>query len=674
MANNRLTPIKLIKIILFFVLSFLLVSSDAQGELQRIRVNVFESSFDDVLSSVNKIPTTDLLTGTVVEFFGRNKVGDGGAGLAIWNGSAWVKSFNDNVSIVSKLQSRDQEDDGLELVDLAFTSTDFPYEILYSNDMSHWTSVSPIALNSSNGMTIATLQIPPGFVRMGIEVPVRNFIHGYSPGINQQAFLADHWAQEISATPLFPPSLFTSEAYADQVANGCGPFSKASHLYTMDETSGSFVDLIGDADVPTSGLISQVFPANGRFQSARYFNGTDSYGIGTKISKRGGRPFWFSIGLNFDSVSGNAGILSESSGSLGAISAGEWGWAFWRIGTKIELRVRRYKRASHADSVAIQGITANKNYIITGRSDGVTLHLYLHGDGETKESHEHASLISSASGVLDPSPFPLNIGWAPLSSNNSSNVMNGEIGFVAHGFGQIAEALVDEIDFSRVNDFEGLNKKVDIKMARFNKIYGLGDSLTTESFSITSWPERVALLKGPAWTFEASGIGGQTSTPIVDRYLSYPSSNTAARVVAPWFGNNDPGNRQLVIDNYERVIQRALADGAERVILLGLINRSGYDSLQTTIDTLQGHHDFINDGLAQLASSNPQVYYADLKSRFQNPENYTDYTLTADDFSDIDKGIVPRGMRDDPASPSSTHLGPLGSSHLASFIYTFLPE
>ncbi|MFT6182028.1 MAG: hypothetical protein ACJAQT_002080 [Akkermansiaceae bacterium] len=144
--------------------------------------------------------------------------------------------------------------------------------------------------------------------------------------------------------------------------------------------------------------------------------------------------------------------------------------------------------------------------------------------------------------------------------------------------------------------------------------------------------------------------------------------------MAPWFGNNDPTNRQIVVDNYERVIERALADGAERVILIGLINRSGYESSQATIDTVQGHHDFINDGLAQLASSNPQVFYADIRSWFQNPVNYPNDSLTVDDLSDIDRGIIPRGMRDDPTSPSSTHLGPSGAAHLACYIRTFLPS
>ena len=252
--------------------------------------------------------------------------------------------------------------------------------------------------------------------------------------------------------------------------------------------------------------------------------------------------------------------------------------------------------------------------------------------------------------------------------------MNGEIGFVALGYGQIPESLVDEISYAGVDSFEFLNTKVSTKIARFNKIYGLGDSLTTESFTTPSWPERVALLKGSAWTFETSGIGGQTSTPITDRYLSYPISNTAARVVAPWFGNNDPANRQIVVDNYAKVIERALAGGAERVILIGLINRSGFGSAQAVIDTTQGHHDFINNGLSELAELNPKVYFADIKSWFQTPTNYSTYTLTTDDLSDIAKGIVPRGMRDTPTSPTSTHLGPLGSSHLANYIFTLLPE
>jgi len=659
------------RFILLCVVPFLLTSTASQGFSEKIRANVFTSPPGDLLTGVNELDTSNLTAGTKVEFYGRTEIGDGGAGIATWNGVNWIKSFNDNVILNPKLESV-----GLGTVDLVFNSTDLPHVIGHSIDLIKWTPLTPNTMNSINGVTRAILPISGsrGFFRIEVEDPAQEDLDRYIPPIAQQALIADQWDQSISEAQLSPVNLFTAAAYAGQVASDCGPFLKAAHLYTMDEASGAFLDLIGDTDVPTNSPIPQASPANTRFQTARHFNGTDSYGIGTPISERAGRPFWFSVGLNFDSVSGNAGILSESSVATGAIPSGDWGWAFWRIGTKVELRVRRYNGTSQSDSVEIQGISANRNYIITGRSDGVTLHLYLHGEGETKEAHEHASLISISSGALDPSPFPLNIGWAPLSSLEANNVMNGEIGFVALGYGQIEEPLVDEINFAGVSDFEELNAKVNIKMARYNKIYGLGDSLTTERFSNPSWPERVATLKGSSWTFETSGIGGQTSTPIADRYFTYPLSNTAARVVAPWFGNNDPSNRQVVIDNYERVIQRALLGGAERVILLGLINRSGFNQQQELIDTVQGHQDFINDGLKELASLDDRVYFADLRSWFQTPTNYSNYTLTPDDLLDIAKGIVPRGLRDTPTSSSSTHLGPLGSTHLAAFVVTLIPD
>ncbi|MFT6239996.1 MAG: hypothetical protein ACJAQT_002081 [Akkermansiaceae bacterium] len=361
---------KFIKIILAVVTPYFLAATDVWGESPRIRTSVFHSSPDDPLSSVQEIPTTDLPVGTVVEYYGRNQVGDGGAGLATWDGTAWVKSFKDNANIVSKLERGLQEIDEPESVEFSFTSTDFPYEILHSPNIDLWTPVTPIALNSSGEMTTATLQIPTGFVRIGVDVPSPNLSDGYSPDVSRQALLAGHWDQEISAAPLSPVSLFTSAGYSSQVADGCGPFSKASHLYTMDETSGSFVDLIGDADITESGLIPQVVVANEHFQSARFFNGTDSYGIGTAISQRAGRPFWFSVGLNFDSISGTAGILSES--AVSAISSGEWGWAFWRIGSKVELRVRRHNVTSNADSVSIEGISAGKNCrsIVAGKGCG----------------------------------------------------------------------------------------------------------------------------------------------------------------------------------------------------------------------------------------------------------------------------------------------------------------
>ena len=474
----------------------------------------------------------------------------------------------------------------------------------------------------------------------------------------------------------------TTEAamYDDNVITLQDALSRSAHLYTFDEASGDFLDRIGNLDVAINNPVPPASVANARFLTSRVFNGTDNFGTSSANTERGGRPFWFSVGVRFDSVAGNAGIVSSSAGvSSNDVVSGNWGWMFFRQGNNLVFRARRHGGTSQNDQVSVSGITANTDYIVTGRSDGVNMSLYLYNQDQVLEASDNASLLSMSSGVLDDVDFPLNIGWVPLSSLQANNVLNGELGFLSIGYGQVSINAIDVINESESDDFRNLTDKVQRDLQRRLKIYGLGDSLTTEAFSATTWAELLAIQQStsdnylPDWTFESSGIGGQTSTLIADRYLSYPISGIKARVFVAWFGNNDGITTKLgrdnVVNNYKRVFNRALLSGAETIIICGVPNRTLVSASQLDKDARTNDIDLLNSQIEALAATNDRIIYADLQSWFTTPANYTSYALTADDLTDIAANIVPRGVRD---TVSNTHLNILGNQHLTDLLFTLI--
>jgi len=333
--------------------------------------------------------------------------------------------------------------------------------------------------------------------------------------------------------------------------------------------------------------------------------------------------------------------------------------------------MRRHSTATNWDIVSVDGIAAGIDYVVVGRNDSTGLYLYV---SEVGEAYDNASLSTSSTG-FDTTNYPLNLGRGFNSATPTNGYMNGDIGFFAYGFGQFSERSIDSLTRLDAADFAILKSDLPKTIQRYNSILAVGDSLTTETFADPNWSERAATLHSSDWRAEVSGIGGQTSTPIADRFTSYPLANISRKVVAFWMGNNNPGDRQTVIDDVARCAHRALIAGAGKVLLLGVPNRSGFLSSQETVDALQVDQDFINDGLSDLALTDSRLQYVDVQSWFLTPANYvtTGFTLTSDDLADITLGIVPRQMRDNPTSAGSTHLGPDGADHLAYLIETLLP-
>jgi len=456
-----------------------------------------------------------------------------------------------------------------------------------------------------------------------------------------------------------PLSLATSDHFKRERSTLAEVIRGAEHCYFCNEAGTAYVDRVGSLNLSVNGVANNS-ASGGRFRESRSFNGTNQFGLSASNTTRAGRPFWGVIGVNFADPSTD-GICGEGT------SGTTLNWYLSKIGNIIRFTVRRMSTTVNFDVVEVAGVTSGVDYVIAFRNDSTGLYLYV---SEVGEAYDHASLVSGSAG-FDLTNYPLNIGRSFVSTVATNSHMNGKIGFFAYGFGQLSERSIDALTSAQAVDFATLKTDLPKTLKRYRSVLAIGDSLTTESFADPNTFERATTLHSPLWRAEISGIGGQTAVPVIDRFLTYPLSNIERKVVAFWIGNNSASQRQIVIDAAFKGVHRALIAGAERVLILGCPNRTVTDATFQTIATLQGHLDFINAGLSEIAASDSRVYYIDVQDWFINPANYT--PIGSNDISDQSRGIVPRSTRDSPASSESTHFGPVGASHLANRIVTFLP-
>lgn len=459
-------------------------------------------------------------------------------------------------------------------------------------------------------------------------------------------------------TDFLPLQLLTSDLFAKEKTHLPAIIRKASYCYFLDEASGDFIDQISGYDIPLTGA-ANASVAGGRFREYRPFDGSTQYGVAATNTVRVGGPFWFVVGVNFDLVTGADGVIAEGT------STTTYNWWLNRTSDRVSFYVRRFGTTLNLDLVEVTGLSAGTDYVIVGRSDSTGLYLYV---SEVGEAYENASLISGSSS-FDATQYPFNIGRAFNSAVATSAYMDGKIGFVAYGLGQLSEREIDALTSAQASDFAMLKTDLGKQVSRYNSLMGVGDSLTTESFADPSWVERAATDHNPAWRFEVSGISGQTSSGITDRFLTYPLSNIERKVVAFWVGNNDAASGLTVVARVQKCVKRALLAGVEKVLILGLPNRIVYTASQATKDAQQALIDVINDAFSDLADEDSRVEYLDVHDWFVNPANYT--PVDADDTADQAAGIVPRSVRD---APTGTHFNNTGSQHLADLVVTVLPS
>tara|TARA_R110000772_G_scaffold157628_1_gene268789 strand:+ start:1124 stop:2776 length:1653 start_codon:yes stop_codon:yes gene_type:complete len=442
-----------------------------------------------------------------------------------------------------------------------------------------------------------------------------------------------------------------------QIADLNGVFKKANHLYLMNEASGAFIDRVGNVDLTTANLPA-ASAANAAFSTSRLFEeDTSDMGSSSANKVRDGAPFWVAIGVNFESLSATDGIAGE-------FEAGTYTYNWWlyRSSSTVNFKVRRKGTSADFDVVSITGISSGTDYTIIARADGTNLWLDVSG---FPTAYDDNSL------ELGVENYHLHVGGGYISGTASSNFIDGEISYFAYGIGTLTEEEVVIILEAEVADWAAQPvKAAKIKKDRFT-LSAWGDSLTTSVFATTPWVERA--VTDAAWdSYELHGVGGQTSPLIRARMESYPASSHDRGCVALWMGNNNPTDPDVVVSDVQRSMEVARLSGADKTLILGLPNRSRVDATQEAIDVVTAQHLAINTRLSALADLHPDVYYLDLQTWFMTTGNYTSHTLTANDLIDIGKGIVPRGVRDTPASSSSTHLGDIGAQHLADLVSTYL--
>lgn len=110
--------------------------------------------------------------------------------------------------------------------------------------------------------------------------------------------------------------------------------------------------------------------------------------------------------------------------------------------------------------------------------------------------------------------------------------------------------------------------------ARFQNLFAYGDSLTagTGSSSGLTYPQQTVNNWSPARWYYNGGVGGDTSSQILTRYLAADAGYRAGTLLI-WSGrNNYPDPVQVQADIAAMVAAHAAAGGGTRYLVLSIIN------------------------------------------------------------------------------------------------------
>lgn len=112
------------------------------------------------------------------------------------------------------------------------------------------------------------------------------------------------------------------------------------------------------------------------------------------------------------------------------------------------------------------------------------------------------------------------------------------------------------------------------KALRFQNLFFMGDSLTvgTGATGGLTYPYDVAASWSPRRWYYNGGVGGETSSQILDRYLALDSGYRGGTLLI-WAGRNNYSNSaQVQADIAAMVAAHNLADGNNRYLVLSIIN------------------------------------------------------------------------------------------------------
>lgn len=430
--------------------------------------------------------------------------------------------------------------------------------------------------------------------------------------------------------------------------------SQADHLYLMDEASGGLVDVMGGLDLVENETIDAA-AVDADFGSSRGFDDVSRhFGASATNLTRNGGPFWTVFAIKFDSLTATQGIWCESN------SSSDRSITCYMVNATMYVRVVRKDTSDNFDRVELSGFQAGTPYLVVFRADGTNLYLEATGLSPAEEDNTLE---------LKETNYPLKVGTGEISGTVESNFFDGDLGLFAYGKGQLSEREAYWLTQSTAEDLDELRARIEVERSRIYRLGAVGDSTTGTNYVYPSWPTRAAALV-PGWSADVHGVGGQTSSLIRDRLLGYHPDNIRRGVFAIFAGNNNAAQRQVVIDDVKVMVDHLLVIGVEKVLILGLPNRTGYSSTQQEMDDARAHQAFCDEGFAKIAASDTRVEFLDVHDHFVNPANYT--PIDSDDVADQAAGIIPRSVRDDPDSGTSTHFSAIGADHIAALVAPYL--
>ena len=415
---------------------------------------------------------------------------------------------------------------------------------------------------------------------------------------------------------------------------------KADHLWMMNEDTGDFIDFIGSETLTNTNTVPSAV-ANPSFYKSRAFVASSSQkGAGSSINTDG-EPFWFAIGVKFEST------IAASRGIAGQADPSGVQWLLRRLNNTELSFYCTSASGTGSSEVVVAGITDSEYYNVIVRFDGTNLWMHV---GGVDDAYSDASIGLSAVNK------PFDLGHARGSATLITNYHDGDIGWAAYGHGHITESDISNLLKSDRSDWKCSSRT-------FSGMASFGDSLTTSAYADPSWVKRVESDTDKIDLGELHGVGGESSPGTLARMSEFPLSNIKRGVVAIWSGNNNPTPSSQPIADITAMRQIAEDAGARQIVLMGVPNRSVVGSSQAVVDALQVDLDSINAALSAIATLNDNTVFIDLHDEFVNPSKYT--PVDGDDVADQTLGVVPRSARDTPSSPSSTHLGNLGAQHVA---------
>lgn len=263
-------------------------------------------------------------------------------------------------------------------------------------------------------------------------------------------------------------------------------------------------------------------------------------------------------------------------------------------------------------------LTNGDNFVCNG--------YYSSGDGNTsiyrwdetlpKSNHDGGKILSPTVPFNSTGDFREGIGETDPSGNGCFVLKETNFGINCLTYG-----MKKTLDYGYENSF------------LVPQVYCWGDSLTAGTGG-TPYPTTMALISAFS-SCNNSGVGGETSTEIKDRFLA--DSATDRRTVIIWVGRNNIDDVATIISDIDTMVNKLRHS---RFLVLSVLNSDSEPSGSA-------RHDKALEIRDRLSKRYPLNFYDIREYLIQDGLDDAGITPTAQDLIDISNDIVPTSLRSD---------------------------